>query len=194
MQVQKKKSVGSSSHTFWTLEPSYTTVEFSVRNLFFTVKGHLAVLEGSIVLDGEDIHRSSVVASLDADSVDTGIKRRDAHLRSAAFLDTGNFPNIYFQSSSIGPGIDRDMLSVKGSLTIKEKKSTVELNVTEVDRSRSPRGEEVIYYSATTELDRFAFGMNYGRGVIGRTLKISINVQASRRISDGSLGRRTQLE
>jgi polyisoprenoid-binding protein YceI len=48
-----------------------------------------------------------------------------------------------------------------------------------MDRSRSPRGEEFVYYSATTELDRCAFGINYGRGVIGRRLRVYINVQAS---------------
>jgi polyisoprenoid-binding protein YceI len=183
MQVQREKIAGSPDQTVWRLEPAYTTVEFSVRNLFFlTVKGRLTVLEGSIVLDEQDNHRSSVIASLDAGSVDTGIKRRDAHLRSAAFLDATKYPDICFQSSSVGPGVDRDMLSVKGSLTIREKRSTVELAVTEVDRSRSPRGEEIIYYSATTEFDRFDLGINYGRGLIGRTLRITINVQASRRI------------
>jgi polyisoprenoid-binding protein YceI len=55
----------------------------------------------------------------------------------------------------------------------------VTLDVNEMDRSRSPRGEEFVYYSATTELDRFAFGINYGPVLIGRTLKVTINVQAT---------------
>jgi polyisoprenoid-binding protein YceI len=55
----------------------------------------------------------------------------------------------------------------------------VKLNVNEMDHSRSPRGEEFVYYSATTEIDRFAFGFDYGRLLIGRTLKVTINVQAS---------------
>jgi polyisoprenoid-binding protein YceI len=70
------------------------------------------------------------------------------------------------------------MLRVKGSLTIAGKSGTVELDVSEVDRSRSPQGDEVIYYCATTELDRGDFGIHYGRGVIGRSLKVTINVQA----------------
>ena len=56
---------------------------------------------------------------------------------------------------------------------------TVELAVSEVDRSRSPQGQEVIYYCATTDLDRFEFGIRYGPGIIGRSLKVTINVQAS---------------
>jgi polyisoprenoid-binding protein YceI len=57
----------------------------------------------------------------------------------------------------------------------------IALAVNEMDRSRSPRGEEFVYYSATTELDRCAFGINYARGLIGRRLRVHINVQASNR-------------
>jgi polyisoprenoid-binding protein YceI len=65
-------------------------------------------------------------------------------------------------------------------LSIRGKSSEVELEVSEVDRSKSPRGEEVIYYCATTEVDRSRFGIRYGLGVIGRKLKVVINVQASK--------------
>jgi polyisoprenoid-binding protein YceI len=163
----------------WIVDPSHTSVEFSIKNLFFfTVRGRMQILEGTIVLDEDDITRSSVVATISADSITTGVKRRDEHLRSRTFLDAGNFPHLLFQSSSVGPGNDRDMLQVKGSLTIAGKSGTVNLDVSEVDRSRSPQGDDVIYFCATTELDRGDFGIHYGRGVVGRSLKITINVQA----------------
>lgn len=182
MQPQKQKSSGRQS--VWIFDPSHTTVEFGIKNLFFfTVKGHLSALAGTIVLDEADITRSSVVATISADSITTGSKGRDKHLRSRHFLDAGNYPNILFQSSSVGPGDDRDMLRVKGLLTVAGKSGLVELAVSEVDRSRSPQGEEVIYYCATTELDRFDFGIRYGRGVIGRSMKVTINVQASQTVS-----------
>ena len=108
---------------------------------------------------------------------------RDAHLQSADFFDAEQFPNIEFKSSKVQRGKDRDSLELEGELTIKDKTLPIALAVNEMDRSRSPGGEEYIYYSATTELDRFAFGINYGRGVIGRKLKVTINVQASNRRS-----------
>jgi polyisoprenoid-binding protein YceI len=71
-------------------------------------------------------------------------------------------------------------LDVDGVLTIKDRRVPIALAVNEMDRSRSPNGEEFVYYSATTELDRFAFGINYGGGTLmGRRLKVLINVQAS---------------
>ena len=74
------------------------------------------------------------------------------------------------------------MLAITGTLTIRGKSKEIVLDVIEVDRSRSPQGDEVIYYCATTKIDRVAFGINYARGLIGRTLKVTINVQARREI------------
>ncbi len=142
MQTQRVKS---STQTFWLIDPAHSTLEFTVKNLFFlTVKGCLT------------------------------------DLRSRDFLETELYPAIHFQSSKVEPGKDRDTLRLTGSLNIRGKDREIVLDVNEVDFSRSPQGEEVIYYSATTELNRFDFGVRYGRGIIGRTLKVTINVQASR--------------
>src|SRR4030095_10246512 len=148
----------------WRFDPSHTFVEFTVRNFLFKVQGRLNAVEGVIVLDETDITRSSVTATISAASINTGIARRDAHLRSSHFLKSERHPDLVCESSSVGPGRDRDVLSVKGSLTVAGKSKQVELEVSEVDRSRSPRGEEVIYYCATAEIDRSSFGINYGWG------------------------------
>jgi polyisoprenoid-binding protein YceI len=162
----------------WHFDPGYTTVEFVIRNLWFKVKGRFRDLEGKIVLDESDLSRSSVNATIKASSIDTGNKRRDAHLLLKDFFDVEVFPDIEFKSTSIRRGRDRDSLELDGDLTIKDKTVPIALKVNEMDRSRSPNGEEFVYYSATTELDRRAFGINYGRGFISRRLQVTINVQA----------------
>jgi polyisoprenoid-binding protein YceI len=176
MQIQKS---GAISSQVWRFDPAYTTVEFSVRNLWYTVRGRFRTIEGSIVLDETDINRASVLATIKARSIDTGNKRRDAHLQSADFLDADNFPEIEFTSTRVARGRDRDSLDLEGNLTVKGKTRTIALAVNEMDRSRSPRGEEFVYYSATMELDRFDLGIDYGRGMIGRKVRVTINVQAS---------------
>jgi polyisoprenoid-binding protein YceI len=167
------------SQCAWHFDPAYTTVEFSIRNLWFKVTGRFNDLEGVLVLDENDVSRSSVTATIRASSIDTGNKRRDAHLLRGDFFDVEKFPEIEFRSTSIRRGKDRDALDLEGELTIKDKTVPISLAVNEMDRSRSPRGEEFVYYSATAELDRCAFGLNYGRGIIGRRLRVNINVQAS---------------
>jgi polyisoprenoid-binding protein YceI len=150
----------------WQFDPSYTTVEFSVKRFwFFTVKGCFEQVEGVISADDADVTKSSVTAKIKVDSLKTGSKRRDAEL--ASLFDEARFPDIEFSSTSISRGQDRDMLDVVGALTVKGKSQQIKLSVSEMDRSRSPKGEEFVYYSATTVLD-----------VIGRQLKVTINVQA----------------
>ena len=177
MQTQKTDAIRPDR--VWRFDPAYTTVEFSVRNFWYTVRGRFRSLEGSIVLDETEIGRSSVRARISAASIDTGNKRRDAHLQTADFLDAGNFPDIEFQSTRVARGKDRDSLELEGTLMFKGKTKTIKLLVNEMDRSRSPRGEDFVYYSAITELDRFDLGIKYGRGIIGRKVKVTINVQAS---------------
>ena len=166
-------------NSVWNFDPAYSTVEFVVRNFLYNVKGRFSVLEGSLVLDEDDIRHSSVTAIIKANSIDTGNKRRDVHLKSADFFDSEQFPDIEFKSTKVERGSDRDSLDVDGTLTVKGKAVPIALAVNEMDRSRSPNGEEFVYYSATAELDRMAFGISYGRGLIGRRVKVTINIQAT---------------
>jgi polyisoprenoid-binding protein YceI len=162
----------------WIFDPAYSTVEFAIRNLWYTVHGRFQTVEGAIVFDRNDVNRSTVEARIQVAGIDTGNKRRDAHLRSKEFFDADAYPTIDFRSVSVRRGKDRDSLDLEGELTIKGRTARVALAVNEMDHSRSPRGEEFVYYSATTEIDRFAFGIDYGRVIIGRKLKVTINVQA----------------
>jgi polyisoprenoid-binding protein YceI len=73
------------------------------------------------------------------------------------------------------------MLRVTGTLTIKGQSREVAIDVTLTDRSRSPQGDEILYFAAVTEIDRFDFGVKYARGLVGRSLKILIQAQASKR-------------
>ena len=173
--------MNTNSQRVWRFDPAYTTVEFEIRNLWYRVKGRFTNIDGVIVLDENDIGQSSVTATINARSVNTGNQKRDAHLLLRDFFDVENFPEIEFKSAKVQRGRDRDSLDVDGTLTIRNKSVPVALTVNEMDRSRSPSGEEFVYYSATTELDRLAFGINYGRGFIGRQLKVMINVQAASR-------------
>jgi polyisoprenoid-binding protein YceI len=178
----KPETIGADSAiTVWTIDPQYATVEFSSKMLFFTVKGCFTDFGGQITLDENDVYRSSVEVMIKAASVNTGIKNRDEHLRSKDFLDAETYPEMRFQSASVGRGKDRDMLRVTGTLTVKGQSREVALDVTITDRSRSPQGDEILYFAAVTEIDRFDFGVKYARGLVRRSLKILIQAQASKR-------------
>jgi len=181
MQAQKQNGIDKKSQSIWRLDRAHTSVEFNIKKLFFfRIKGRFKDFDGTIVLDENEISGSSVEVTMMAKSIDTGSVTRDRQLRSAAFLNSDSYPSIRFKSLQVGPGKDRDMLSIRGELTIRDTSREVVLDVTEVDRSRSPQGDEVVYYVAETVLNRFDFGVKGWRGVVGPTLRVVINVQANR--------------
>jgi len=120
--MQTEGRVGSNTQAVWQIDAAHSTVEFTIKNLFFfNTKGLFGNLAGNMVLDESDIRGSSVSATIKAASIDTGLKRRDADLRSADFLQVDRYPDIRFESTEVEPGRDRDTLRVRGLLTIKGK-------------------------------------------------------------------------
>src|SRR5690242_21839117 len=88
--------------TTWNIDPVHTHAEFKIRHMMITnVKGHFKPVNGVITIDEDDITRSRVEASIDAASIDTREPDRDAHLRSAEFLDVEKFPTLTFTSTRV---------------------------------------------------------------------------------------------
>jgi polyisoprenoid-binding protein YceI len=179
--MESQSAIGECAETYWFIEPGYTIAHFKIKSFFFfTLGGNFNEVSGTVVLNEADLRLSSVTATIKAGSIDTGNQRRDRHLRSVDFLSVEEHPEISFRSSNVEKGRDRDTLNVKGTLTIKNISREIVLIVTQVDRSRSPQGEEIIYYSAVTEIDRHDFGVNHMRWLIGGKLKIAIHIQAQK--------------
>jgi len=181
MRMKTQGRIISDTQTLWAIDPTHSTVEFVIKKLFmFNVRGSLTKFEGSLVLDSADVRRSSATVVLQSASISTGNERRDKQLQAANFLDAERYPEIRFESTKVEPGTDRDTLRVSGSLTVKDTTREIVLDVSEIDRSCSPSGEHVAYYTALTSLDRVAFRVDAMRLLIGRKLQITINVQATR--------------
>src|SRR5438552_3145263 len=86
----------------WELDPAATRIAFSVKNLSVAyVTGTFRLASGRVVLDDGDLSRGTIEAVIDAGSIDTDEPKRDAHLRSADFLDVARYPTIAFQSTRI---------------------------------------------------------------------------------------------
>src|SRR5438046_7779232 len=109
-------------------DPSGSTIGFSVHQFLGTTHGKFAKFNGRINVDREHPENSSVTAQIDVRSIDTRIKKRDDHLRSAEFFNVEKFPQIAFKSRSVkqtGPqGGD-----ILGDLTIHGVTKPVTLHV-----------------------------------------------------------------
>jgi polyisoprenoid-binding protein YceI len=177
------QSAPTGAKTVWKLDPAHTLVEFSAKHLMIsTVKGRIAGVEGSIVLDEKEPSNSAVEVTLDAKTLDTRIEQRDQHLRSDDFLDVEKFPTITFKSTDIQG--DEQNFKLTGDLTIRDITRPITLDVTYEGRTKDPWGGERVGFSATGKLDRRAYGLTWnvvletGGLTVGNDIKIQIEIEA----------------
>ena len=167
----------------YTIDASHSTVEALARHLMVsTVRGRFAAFSGTIEV-AERLEQSRAEAAIDAASVDTKDAQRDEHLRSPDFLDVERFPTLRFASTGV-ERVDDASWKVNGDLTIRDVTRAVALDVAFLGAATDPWGNERIAFTATTELDREAFGMTWNQALeaggvlVGKTLKVEVEIQA----------------
>ncbi len=86
----------------WNIDPAHSQTSFTVKHLMIsTVRGEFGKTEGKIVLDENDVTKSTVEATIDVASVNTREEKRDAHLKSPEFFDAAKFPTMTFTSTKV---------------------------------------------------------------------------------------------
>ena len=82
-------------------DQSHSTIGFSVHQFLGTTQGKFTKFDGKIDIDREHPENSSVTARIVVRSIDTGIVKRDNHLRSPEFFSIEKYPDIMFKSRSV---------------------------------------------------------------------------------------------
>jgi polyisoprenoid-binding protein YceI len=169
----------------FSFDPAHTLVGATARHLMVSkVRGKFADVSGSIVV-AENPLESAVEVVIKAASLDSGVADRDNHLRSADFLDVEKYPELTFKSTRVVKQEGAEFV-LAGDLTIRGVTREVELEIEYHGVTISPWGQQVIGFSATTELDREEFGMTWnaaletGGVLVGKKLKVEIEVEAIR--------------
>jgi polyisoprenoid-binding protein YceI len=162
--------------------PSGSTIGFSVHQFLGTTQGKFTKFNGKIDVDREHPENSSVTAQIDVRSIDTRIKKRDDHLRSAEFFNVDKYPQITFKSRSVkqtGPQSG----DIVGDLIIHGVTKPITLHVklltplNETGRTR---------WAVTTEpITRRDFNLMFTPAVesvsgISQTVAINIEIEAKR--------------
>lgn len=172
--------------TIWEIDPTHSTVGFSIRHLMIaSVHGHFDGFRGEIRFNGD--RPAQVDAQIDAATIDTGISKRDDHLRSADFFDVVRYPTIAFHSTSIQQinSGGRNRWLVDGDLTMHGVTRTVELTVEQTSPANQSDTSTTAFH-ATASLNRKDFGMAFnvpvegGGIVVGDEVKITLDIQAQR--------------
>jgi polyisoprenoid-binding protein YceI len=166
----------------WVIDPVHTDIGFVARHMVVAkVRGRFQKFEGQIVT-GENPADSSVTATIDLTSIDTGNQQRDDHIRSADFFEVEKYPTMTY--SSTGVRQDGDDLVLDGQLTLKGVTKDVPLRLELNGFGPDAYGGTRAGFTATAEINRRDFGVNFhaaletGGAVVSDKIAIHLEVEA----------------
>jgi len=150
----------------WTIDPDHSNIGFKVRHLMVSnVKGSFDKHTGTVEINDKDITKSKVEVSIDTNSINTNVQKRDDHLRSADFFDVAKFPTMTFVSKKIAQA-GKDKLKVTGDLTLHGVTKEVVLDVEGPSKeSKDPWGSLRKGATATTKINRKDFGLVWNKAL-----------------------------
>ena len=162
------------------IDPSHSSVEFSVRHIFSQVSGKFKTFSGVIRYDPKSLENASVEATIKVASIDTDNEKRDNHLKSPDFFDAKKYPEITFKSESVKN--QEGGLLLKGDLTMHGVTKSVLVLVEVLGVGTHPMSKiPVAGFSAGSTLKRSDFGVNSWTdpaNIVGDEVKITLNLEA----------------
>jgi len=176
----------------WFFESGHTAADFGVRHMMVThVRGHFKDIHGTLVFDPAEPRATSVEAVIDAAGIWTGEADRDAHLKSADFLDVEHHPKITFKGNQVEVTGANDAV-LTGELTIRGVTRAVPLRVQYLGQWQTPWWEGGVDkgpktragFVATTTINRHDFGVSWngtldkGGIVVGNMVEITVDAEA----------------
>ena len=147
------------------INSSAAKVSFIIKNAGLNVDGEFSGLTGSINFDKENPSASKIEASIPVKSIDTGINKRDNHLRSEDYFEVETYPTIKFVSTSISKK-DENWYNVTGNFTIKATTKSVTIPFTFNNN----------VFVGKFNIDRRDYEVGGTRWIMGDKVKISFEI------------------
>jgi polyisoprenoid-binding protein YceI len=158
------------------IDSSHSRIGFKVKQAFATVTGRFKHFDGTIQVDRQHPEKSSVTATIQVKSIDTGIAKRDVHLCSEEFFSAAKFPDMTFKSRSVkqtGP----DAGDILGDFTMHGVTKPITLHVKLVSKD----GDKTARWQVMTEpLSRRDFGTQFSKTLEGVSMisdKVALDIE-----------------
>lgn len=167
----------------YALDNSHSSVGFSVKHLMITnVKGGFSDFSGDIDFDGKTKSFKMFNGVIKTASVDTGIVKRDNHLRSDDFFDTKNHPLITFVMKTYKADGDDGMMI--GDLTLRGITKEVKMEVEDLGTIKDFQGNNRVGFTLKGKINRGDFGLTWNKALefggfaVGEKVKITVEIEA----------------
>jgi polyisoprenoid-binding protein YceI len=166
----------------WDIDPVHSEVGFIARHMMVSkVRGRFTQFSGEIVT-GSDLLQSSVTATIDLTSIQTGNEQRDQHIRSADFFEVDKYQTMTYRSTGLRAEGDHYVLD--GELTLKDNTKQVPLTLELNGFGPDPYGGTRAGFTATGEINRRDFGVNFsapmetGGVVVSDKITLQLEIEA----------------
>jgi len=164
----------------WTSDPAHSEVDFSIRHMSVSnVHGRFGKVAATIVLNETDVTKSTVTATIDVSTVDTGEEPRNNHLKSPDFFDAANLATATFTSTGVAK--NGNNLKVSGNLTLHGVTKPVVLDVEGPSAAVPGMMDHKPHsgFTATTTISRTAFniGAKFPAAIVGDEVKLTIELE-----------------
>lgn len=146
----------------YTIDTAHSSAGFKVRHCMIAwLRGEFAGVTGDVVYDPSDPANTAITAVIDATTFHTREMKRDAHMKSAEFLDVEKYPTITFRSKRVTPG-GQNHWKITGDLTMHGVTNEVTLDVESAGtEAKDTRGNFRTGASATALIKRSDFGLGF---------------------------------
>ncbi len=166
------------------IDAAHASIGFSIRHLVISkVTGKFSDFSGSFMLD-EKNQLKQATALIKVTSIDTGVEKRDVHLRSADFFEVEKFPEASFDAKKV---INRDGKNfLLGKLTLHGVTKNIELPFTVNGPIKDPWGNTKIGFEAETVINRTDYGLNWNKALetggvmVGEEVELVISLEATK--------------
>jgi len=169
----------------WKIDPDHTSFTFTIRHILGDVPGNFDKFSGKVVFDPQNLDDSFFDVTVKTASVNTGVTKRDEHLRGADFFDVKRYPDMRFVSTEIVHK-QGDAYLAKGKLTIKNETREVEIAFAFRGVKDNPmvQGAKVAGFRFEFPVVLADYKVSDGRftrmGLVGDTAQVVVNMEASR--------------
>ncbi len=166
----------------WAIDTAHTNLGFSARHAMVAkVRGSFSDFAGTFTIDASDVSASSAELTIQTASIETKNADRDAHLKSADFLDVEKFPTITFTSTAVRA--DGDDIVMTGDLTVHGVTRSVDITWELTGVSQDPWGNTKVGFEGSAKISRKEFDLTWnaaletGGVLVGDEIKLDLDVE-----------------
>jgi len=140
--------------------------------------GEFLEFDATLEYNENDVSKSSLEMTVQADSLQTHHKKRDDHLKQSDFLHAKKHPEITFESNEV-ERVDDDTLRVEGDLTIRGETKPIDIEVKELGSGNGPEGNFRRGFYTEFDINRMDFGIDWkpDAGVVGKKIRLIMSFE-----------------